>query len=201
MSFYPPKIHERFHSPRFAGEAENAGETENTNAAGVDASFSCGSVVRFSLAINARTKEILTAKFCTNGCGYMTAAADLLAEKITGKKLVELHGLHDEVIRGWLAAELGEFPEPRQDCLNIPISALHKGLADFRARQIEEWHGEKALICTCFGVSEEAIELAIQNEGLLTVEQVTDRCNAGGGCGSCQPLIQEILDSARREVI
>jgi NifU-like protein involved in Fe-S cluster formation/bacterioferritin-associated ferredoxin len=186
VSFYPPKINKRFHAPQFAGEAEDS------NGEGVDASFSCGSVVRFSLRIDAQSKEILSAKFRTNGCGFMTAAADLLAEKITGKKLVELHGLHDEVIVGWLAAELGDFPVARRDCLSAPILALHKALADFRAKQIEEWHGEKALICTCFGVAEETIELSIKNGNLLFVDEVTDACNAGGGCGSCQPLIQEI---------
>lgn len=195
MSFYPPKISERFHAPRYGGEAENA------NAAGVDASFSCGSVLHFSLEIDIGSKEILAAKFRTNGCGYMIAAADLLAEKITGKQLVQLHGLQDEVMTGWIAAELDMFPAARKDCLNVPISALHKALADFRAKQIEEWHGEKALICTCFGVSEETIESAVRDENLFSVEQVTDHCNAGGGCGSCQPLIQEILDSTRREVL
>jgi NifU-like protein len=195
VSFYPPKISERFHRPQFAGALEN------TSAEGLDASFSCGSVVRFSFDIDALNKEILGVRFSTNGCGYMTAAADLLAEKITGKRLVELDGLHDEVIKKWITAEFGEFPSPRADCMSVCISALHKGLADFRARRIEEWHGEKALICTCFGVSEETIERAIHDHRLSTVEEVTDICNAGGGCGSCQPLIREILDSHQREMI
>jgi NAD(P)H-nitrite reductase large subunit len=67
-------------------------------------------------------------------------------------------------------------------------------LPDFRAFQIEEWSGEKALICTCFGVSEETIENLVKENSLETIEEVTAACNAGGGCGSCQPLIQEIID-------
>ena len=78
---------------------------------------------------------------------------------------------------------------------------LQTALADFRALQIEEFIGEKALICTCFGVSEETIENLVFEESLATVEEVTDACNAGGGCGSCQPLIQEIIDAIRREEI
>ncbi len=195
VSFYPPKVSERFRSPQFAGDPENAG------AVGTDASFSCGSAVRFLLDIDAQSKEILQVNFRTNGCGYMTAAADLLAEKITGKRLVELDGLHDEVIKQWLTGEFGDFPGGRMDCMNVCISALHNGLADFRSRLIEEWRGEKALICTCFGVSEETIEQTISDNRLTTVEEVTDSCNAGGGCGSCQPLIREILDSHKREMI
>jgi len=195
VSFYPPKISERFQRPRFAGESRAA------NAEGTDASFSCGSAVRFMLVIDTENKEILAARFRTNGCGYMTAAADLLAEMVTGKRLVQLDGLHDEVMQGWLKTGLGVFPAARADCADVCISALHKALADFRARRIEEWKGENILICTCFGVSEETIESSIQNHGLQTVDDVTRRCNAGGGCGSCQPLIQDILDSINREMI
>ncbi|MCB1025889.1 MAG: (2Fe-2S)-binding protein, partial [Acidobacteria bacterium] len=32
-------------------------------------------------------------------------------------------------------------------------------------------------------------------EGLTTVEEVGVSCRAGTGCGSCQLLIREILDS------
>ena len=177
------------------------GETKAANAQGVDASFFCGSMARFLLVIDTDHKEILAARFLTNGCGYMTAAADVLAEKITGKKLVELHGLHDEVIKGWVKDGLGEFPATRQDCMNVCISALHKALADYRAGRLREWKGETVLICTCFGVSEETIEASIRNHGIATVEKVTEKCNAGGGCGSCQPLIQEILDAINREML
>jgi NifU-like protein len=72
---------------------------------------------------------------------------------------------------------------------------LQDAFADFRAFQIEEFAGEKALICTCFGVSEERIEKAITENNLQTVEEVGEFCRAGTGCGSCQPLIQEIIDS------
>jgi NifU-like protein len=195
VSFYPPEISERFHAPRFAGESRAA------NATGADASFVCGSLVRFALVIDPDSKEILAAKFTTNGCGYMTAAADVLAETIRHKRLVELHGLHDEVMAGWIADRLGEFPKARGQCAQVCIAALHKALADFRTHQIEEWQGEKALICTCFGVSEETIEVAIGNRKLLTVDEVTEECSAGGGCGSCRPLIQDILDSVNREMI
>lgn len=195
MSFYPPKISERVYGPK------NSGTLADANATGVHASFICGSSVNFSLQIEMQTKQIVAAKFVTNGCGYMIAAADLLAEMITGKKLVELHGLHDDVIRGWINAELERFPATRQDCMDVCIAALHSTLTFFRAKQLDEWRGEKVLICTCFGVAEDTIENAIRAQHLTTVDEVTEACNAGGGCGSCQPLIQDILDSHRREML
>ncbi len=195
MSFYPPRISEKFRAPRNVGVAIEA------NAVGTSATFVCGAVLRFTLRIDRETKTIREAKFVTNGCGYLIAAADALAEKMAGKSLTELHSLDARVLEFAIESELGEFSENRKHCLVLATESLQSALADFRRLQIEEFAGEKALICTCFGVSEETIENLIGEKSFVTVEEVTDACNAGGGCGSCQPLIQEILDTAWREVI
>ncbi|MGI8468733.1 MAG: iron-sulfur cluster assembly scaffold protein [Pyrinomonadaceae bacterium] len=193
MSFYPPKVGERFHAP------ENAGQLKDTNAAGICATFVCGAVLRFTLLIDKQSKIIERAKFQTDGCGFLIAAADALAEKITGKKLSELHGLDESVLTAQIETELEIFPENRRHCLEICVETLQAAFNDFRAAQLEEWTGEKALICTCFGVSEETIENLVKENSLQTVEEVTEACNAGGGCGACQPLIQEIIDSRELE--
>jgi NifU-like protein len=185
VSFYPKQISEYFSSPRNTGRAKFA------NAVGTNATFVCGSALRWTLRIEDR--KIVEAKFQTNGCGFMMAAADVLAEIIVEKSLTELHGLEDfdEQIQN----KLCEFPENRRHCLELVIETLQAAFNDFRSAQLEEWSGEKALICTCFGVSEETIERIIAENQFETVEEVSRKCNAGSGCGSCQPLIQEIIDS------
>jgi bacterioferritin-associated ferredoxin len=117
------------------------------------------------------------------------------AEQIIGKKLNELHGLDENVLQNAIEGKLGLFEDHRRHCFDLCFETLQDAFADFRAFQIEEFSGEKALICTCFGVSEETIEKVIMKNSLATIEEVTDFCNAGGGCGSCQPLIQEIIDT------
>lgn len=193
MNFYPKKISEKFRAPKNVGEAENA------NAKGTSATFVCGAVLRFSLQIEIGTKQIRQAKFQTNGCGYLIAAADVLANEITGKNLRELHSADESVLATGVEAELGKFSGHRKHCLDLCLETLQNAFADFRRFQIEEFAGEKALVCTCFGVSEDAIEKLINENSLETVEEVTDVCSAGGGCGSCQFLIQEILDVYRIE--
>lgn len=193
MSFYPPEISERFHSPK------NAGKAARTNAVGTGASFVCGAFVRFYLEIDSQTKEIREAKFKTGACGFSMAAADVLAEKIVGRKLNELHGFDKNILEKEIAGELGTFPESRSHCATICLDALRAAFNDYRSFQIEEFAGEKALICTCFGVSEEMIEKVIAENSLETVEEVISVCSAGGGCGSCQPLIREILDAINFE--
>ncbi len=190
VKFYPKKINERFQNPR------NAGKLKGANAVGTNATFVCGAVLRMSLQIDVETKEIIEAKFKTSGCGYLIAAADVLTEKIVGRKLTELHCLEKGSSEKEIKDELGIFEQNRTHCFDLPIQTLQDAFADFRAFQIEEFTGEKALICTCFSISEEQIESAVAENHLETVEEVGDFCNAGTGCGSCQPLIQEIIDTS-----
>lgn len=193
MSFYPPKISERFNAPK------NAGRLQDANGDGLSATFVCGAVLRLSMRIDFETKEILCAKFQTNGCGYLIAAAEILTEIIKGKKLTELNSLQRQILHAEIENELGAFSEFRRHCLDLCLESLQGTMADFRASRAVEWTGEKALICSCFGVSEDKIEKLVKENSLSTVEEVTGICNAGGGCGSCQFLIQEILDIHRIE--
>jgi bacterioferritin-associated ferredoxin len=48
--------------------------------------------------------------------------------------------------------------------------------------------------CVCFGVAEKRIEAVIRAQSLHTIEAVTNACNAGAGCRSCHPLIEDILE-------
>lgn len=189
MSFYPPKINERFQ------RAKNVGAAKDANAVGTSATFVCGAVLRFSLHVDITTKQILEAKFKTSGCGYVVASAEWFAEKIEGKSLLELHSLDKDFFTSEMKREFGEISAERTHCFALAFDALQNALANFRRAQIEEWSGEKALICTCFGISEETIETEIREKHLATVEEVTAVCRAGGGCGSCQILIQEIIES------
>ncbi len=188
MKFYPPKISKRFYTP------ENAGKAENCNAVGTGASFVCGTFVRFRLDIDTQTKKIRKAKFKSNGCGFAIAAADVLTEKIVGRHLTKLHGFDKVELETELNTQIENFPDNRTHCREMCFDALQSALADFRAFQIEEFTGEKALICTCFAVSEDEIEKVIIEHSAETIEDVSAVCNAGTGCGSCQFLIQELID-------
>ena len=188
MSFYPEKINAKIRQPKYAGTLTDS------NGNGTSASFVCGTFVRFFLQIETGAKRIVEARYKTSGCGFVAAAAEVLCAHIAGKKLFELHGLDKNILQTEIENQLGKFPAERAHCLKICLDALQSAFADFRAAQIEEFTGEQAMICTCFSVSEETIGNLIQRKSLSTVEEVTAHCNAGGGCGSCQPLIQDILD-------
>ena len=125
----------------------------------------------------------------------MISSADVLCKWLKQKPLTELHGLHESELRHIVAAILGEFVSDRLQCADVVFEALRDAMAEYRRQRIEEFHGEKALICTCFGVSEETIVSAIRTNGLTEVDQVSAICRAGSGCGSCRMLIRELIDT------
>lgn len=193
MNFYPDRINEVFYAPKRCGKAVR------TNSVGTGVGFVCGSFVRVFLEIDLATKEICDARYKTNGCGYAIAAAEITAEKIVGRRLTDFHGLNHAEFIAEIESELGKFGANRKHCAEMCFDALQSAFGDFRALQIEEFVGEKALICTCFGVSEDAIQKIIAENQTETVEEISDACNAGTGCGSCRFLIQELIDVYQME--
>jgi NifU-like protein len=189
-SVYPDRIFERFTA------SKNAGLAIRVDAMGKSAALECGTYVIFEISIESDSKRIEKIAYRTNGCGFMIAAADVLAVEFEGSLLTELNALVNEP-RQLTFHALGEFPLSRSHCANAVFEALKKAFADFRRRRIEEFAGEKALICTCFGVTEEMIENVIGKHPKATVADIGEICNAGTGCGSCQMMIQEMIESTR----
>lgn len=124
----------------------------------------------------------------------MAAAASVLAEHLRDDLLTELGGLDQAMLRGRVISLLGEFPLDRHACLDAISESIKHAFADLRRRRVTEYQGEKALICTCFGITQERIEKVVRAGGLSSVDEVSMSTNAGTGCGSCRLLIQEIID-------
>jgi NifU-like protein len=187
---YPDRIFERLTA------SMNAGLSIRVDAVGKSAALECGTHVIFEISIEPQSKRIEKISYRTNGCGFMIAAADVLAVEFEGRMLTELNVLINEPRQPTFDV-LGEFPSCRSHCSNAVFEALKDAFADFRRRRIEEFAGEKALICTCFGVTEETIEAAISKHSAATIAEVGEICNAGTGCGSCQMMIREMIESTR----
>lgn len=183
---YPREVWERITTA-----ATNVGPN---GSAGRAASFECGCFVEFSLGINDGRVEAICVR--TNGCGYMLASADILTEAVEGRELGDLHGLNDERLTTIIENSIGILPPERRQCAAVCIDALRAAFAEYRSSQIDEFRGEKALVCTCFGVTEETIDHLIASSRPGSVDEVTVACRAGSGCGSCRMLIQEMLDNA-----
>ena len=167
---------------------QNVGSIAGADGSGEAASFECGGIVRISLRVDAE-KRITEAKFKAIGCHALVATASLLTEEIRGKTTAA-------------AAQLARSGEPGVgpvSCVALCRDALLSAIARYSDSVRDEWTGDEALICSCFGVSESEIEGEISAASLRTIEEVTSACKAGAGCRSCYPLIQDILDVHWRE--
>jgi len=57
------------------------------------------------------------------------------------------------------------------------------------------------MACSCAAVSDRTVQAAIAS-GASTVEEVTSRCRAGGGCGGCHALLERLLaDTQPRQLV
>jgi nitrite reductase (NADH) large subunit len=59
---------------------------------------------------------------------------------------------------------------------------------------------DDAQVCDCNGISKGRIVAAIQDLGLKKVSEVVEETSAGNSCGSCKPLVGQILEEAADEV-
>ncbi len=187
MSFYPDRVQKFFADPR------NVGEVAAESAAGETASLACGAIVRLSLKIDPQSQRITEARFKAVGCGFLIASVSILTEVIKGLTTAEAASV-SELYEESVAKHFGELPAERRHCARLCGEALVEAITYYSHLVREEWTGEEALICTCFGVSEKTIERVIKEGNLHTVKEVTRACSAGGGCHSCRPLIEEILE-------
>lgn len=182
-------IHELF----LAGA--NIGDAPEPNHTGRSASFDCGALVQVSLHVD-ESHRIVEARFRAAGCSVMVAAASFLTSRISGETTAEAATLAQRP--DLLSQHLGAVEPERQHCADLACGALLAAITYYSNSIREEWIGEEALICTCFGVSERTIENQIRAGSLATIEDVTRACNAGAGCRSCYPLIQDIIDDVKR---
>jgi NifU-like protein len=132
------------------------------------------------------------AKFKAAGCSTLVTSAALLIDQVIGKTTGEAAAIAQHLDA--LQEKLGTLQPERSECALLACEALISAIRNYSDSARDEWEGDEALICTCFCVSERTIEREIQEKHLRTIAEVTAACSAGGGCRSCYPLIEDILE-------
>ena len=56
------------------------------------------------------------------------------------------------------------------------------------------------VICKCFQVNEATIRASIEKHNLTEIDQVTESCEAGGGCHTCHILLQLFIDEHQKSI-
>ena len=180
---YSEKVLDHFRNPR------NVGKIENPDGTGTVGSLACGDALTLMFKLDDQGR-IADVKFQTFGCASAIASSSALTEMLKGKTLEEAEKITNKDI----AAYLGGLPEQKMHCSVMGREALEAAIHNYRTGETTVKNLEDHIVCTCFGVSENEIRRVATENGLTTVDQVTDFCKAGGGCGMCRKDIQNILD-------
>ena len=183
---YTEKVMEHFRNPR------NVGEVESPDGVGEVGSLACGDALRLTFKLD-EGKRIKDVKFKTFGCASAIASSSALTEIIKGMTLEEAEKITNQDI----AHYLGDLPEEKMHCSVMGQEALEAAIAHYRGRTIKK--EEADIVCKCFGITAKEIENVARENALTTIEQVTHYTKAGGGCTTCHPLIEEILNKLAGE--
>lgn len=186
---------EHFHNPRNQGKITEKQEGEEI-VTGQVGSIACGDALKLHLKIDQNNQMIKEAKFQTFGCASAIASSSALTELLKGKKVEEALKLTNKEI----AESLGGLPKEKMHCSVMGQEALEAAIYKYKGIPINNHSEDEGnIICRCFGVTENKIRrIAIENN-LKTTEQITNYIKAGGGCSSCLPNIDDLLNEIYSE--
>jgi NifU-like protein len=187
---YTDKVRDHFFNPR------NVGEIEDADGVGEVGSLACGDALKLTFKLDENGK-IKDAKFKTFGCASAIATSSVLTEMIKGLPLDEAAKITNKDIADYL----GGLPEQKMHCSVMGREALEAAIENYRSGGKKKHELEGTIVCTCFGVTNKEIERVIRENDLTTVEEVTNYCKAGGGCGGCQGEIEKIIEKVRGEQV
>jgi NifU-like protein len=193
---YTEKVLDLFYNPKNQGAIEETNESGIAVVFGEVGSIACGDALRLHLKIEVDADKILDARFQTFGCTSAIASSSALTEIIKGLTLDAALNISNRDIADYL----GGLPEEKMHCSVMGQEALEAAIFKYRGIEIEEHEDDDgALICSCFGVSENRIRRVVIENNLTTVEQVTSYVKAGGGCSSCGAEIEDLIAAIQEE--
>ena len=184
---YSEKMLDHFRNPR------NVGSIENPDGEATVGSLACGDALKFQFRLGADGK-IAEAKFQTFGCASAIASSSALTEMVLGKTLEEAKRITNKEIADYL----GGLPPQKMHCSVMGREAMEAAIENYETGKKTDRNLDSDVLCTCYNVSENEIRRVITENGLNTVEEVTNFTKAGGGCGQCKAKIRKILEELGR---
>lgn len=185
---YTDDVMEQFHHPR------NVGKIDEPDGVGEVGSLACGDALTLMFKLD-NENRIEDVKFQTFGCASAIASSSVLTEMIKGMTLEEASRVTNKDI----VNELGGLPDQKMHCSVMGQEALEAAIADYYDRKGGDAPVTQKgqIVCSCFGVTDVEIRKVVHENDLTTVEEVTNFCKAGGGCGGCKERIAELVEEVQ----
>ena len=180
---YTKTVHDHFLHPH------NVDPLEGANAIGEVGSLTCGDALKLYLKINDQ-QIIEEASFETFGCASAIASSSVLTDMVKGMSVEDALKITNKDITN----ALGGLPKQKMHCSVMGQEALEAAIRQWKGEPpVPHAHEDGKLVCKCFGITDAQIIRAITENGLKTVEEITNYTKAGGACGECLDEIAEIL--------
>ena len=180
---YTETVHDHFLHPH------NVGPLKDANAIGEVGSLACGDALKLYLKID-KEGVIRDASFETFGCASAIASSSVLTDMVKGMSVEDALKLTNKDI----VNALGGLPRQKMHCSVMGQEALEAAIRQWKGEPLMPHAQEEGkLVCKCFGVTDAQIIRTIRENGLKTVEEITNYTKAGGACGECLDEIAEIL--------
>ncbi len=183
---YTDKVKDHFRNPR------NVGVIAKADGVGEVGSLACGDMLKLTFGLDS-AGCIADAKFQTFGCASAIASSSALTELIKGKTIEEA----EKVTNKDIADYLGGLPEQKMHCSVMGREALQAAIRNYRTGEVVSKEMAGRVVCNCFGITEPEIVRLIMENDLTSVEEITNYCKAGGGCGNCKDDIARIISTVR----
>ncbi len=185
---YTDKVNEHFRNPH------NVGKIEKPDGVGEVGSLACGDALKLMFRLDDEGR-IADAKFQTFGCASAIASSSALTDLIIGKPLEEAEKITNQDIADYL----GGLPKQKVHCSVMGREALEAAIYNYRTGKKLDKTLDGEVVCHCFGVTDKEVEQIVREQKIQTLEDLTNACKAGGGCGNCLPDLQKIIDRVQDE--
>lgn len=193
---YTEKVLDLFYNPKNQGAIAQSDNPEIAVVYGEVGSIACGDALRLHLKIEVVTDQILDASFQTFGCTSAIASSSALTELVKGLTLDQALSITNREIADYL----GGLPEAKMHCSVMGQEALEAAIYKYRGIEVAAHEDDEgALVCACFGISENRIRRVVIENNLTTPEEITHYVKAGGGCGSCLVNLEDIIAAVQTE--
>lgn len=186
---YTDKVNEHFRHPH------NVGKVEKPDGEGQVGSLACGDALKLMFKLDDEGR-IAEAKFQTFGCASAIASSSALTDMIIGKTLEEAEKITNKDIADYL----GGLPKQKVHCSVMGREALEAAIYNYRTGKTWNKEIEGEVVCHCFGVTDKELEKVIRENDVQTLEDLTNDCKAGGGCGNCIPELEKIISQVHAEM-
>jgi len=186
---YTDKVNEHFRNPH------NAGKIEKPDGTGEVGSLACGDALKLMFKLDDEGR-IAEAKFQTFGCASAIASSSALTDMILGKTLEEAEKITNKDIADYL----GGLPKQKVHCSVMGREALEAAIYNYRTGKKWDKELEGEVVCHCFGVTDKELERVVRENNVKTLDELTNACKAGGGCGNCIPELEKIIDRVHGEM-